>query len=130
MSEKKRNNTMEDSEINNKKNITSEADIKKFIENDNNTQYNIKLNFDVIRRVHQVSTNTTVNNVEIDTTSANLNTNADTTEPKTGSYASYIVGISLTLGLLFIILSTAIIISYIQRRNYKVIYTFFFILSK
>lgn len=52
--------------------------------------------------------------------SSNLNGNTANATPHIKSFAPYIVGISLTLGLLTFIISTASIITYIQKRNRKV----------
>ncbi|ORX52641.1 hypothetical protein BCR36DRAFT_286521, partial [Piromyces finnis] len=125
----------------NNKNTAHDFDINNYVKNENNKHYNIALNFDVIQKLHQVKTNISVNNTNANTnantnintnnnTNINTNTNANNntsiinkdipSTSRTGSsYASYIVGVSLTLGLLIFILSTATILSYIQKRKHR-----------
>jgi len=72
-----------------------------------------------LNNVNTNTGNTSANNI-VNTNKTNVNTRSNnSTSPTGSSYASYIVGVSLTLGLLFIILSAAIIITYIQKRNHK-----------
>jgi len=119
--EEMNNNGMNDNNANTS-DISGSYIIDLIIKNDTSKNYNISLNYDTIRKVHLVNAD---KNKNVNSTVKDFSSETSTTTHRTGSsYAALIVGVSLTVGLLIVILSLATIISYIQRKNHEVIYKF------